>query len=360
MTFAGAPSGEATHRRVAVPPDRAGQRIDRVLADLIEDLSRSKVAALVREGHVRVDGERVLRTAYKVTGGEVVEIRVPPAEPSHLVAQDIDLDVVYEDDDLLVVNKPAGMVVHPAPGHRTGTLANALAGRWNLGVREPTAGGAPGLRPPGGDALRPGIVHRLDRGTSGLLVVARSERAFARLSEAMRARAIRRHYLAVVLGTKLDDEGTFDTLYGRHPRDRIRFSSRVRQGRRAVTHWQTVATGALATVVAVALETGRTHQIRVHFADAGHPVVGDPLYGRRLPGAARRSAWAAEWAAIERMSRPALHAAQLAFAHPSDGRPLVFSAPPPPDLAALIEAVGGDEALGAARALVSQPPPMDL
>ena len=348
MTAFEAPSGEVSRCRVVVPADRAGQRLDRVLADLLEDLSRSKVAALVREGHVRIGGKRVLRAAHKVTGGEVVEVCVPPPEPTHLIAQDIDLDVVYEDDDLLVVNKPAGMVVHPAPGHRTGTLANALAGRWGLGDS-----------PPGTDALRPGIVHRLDRGTSGLLVVARSERAFRGLSEAMRARTIRRRYLAVVLGTKLDDEGTFDTLYGRHPRGRLRFSSRVRQGRRAVTHWQTVVRGALATVVAVALETGRTHQIRVHFADAGHPVVGDPLYGRRLPGAARRSAWAVEWSAIERMSRPALHAAHLAFDHPADGRPLGFSAPPPADLAALIEAVGGAEGLEAARALVARPPPTD-
>ncbi len=296
-------------------------RLDRFLADRL-GLSRSRVQKLVASGHVLVDG-RPARKSEALEPGAVVRVAIPEPEPVDLVAEEISLDIVHEDDHLLVVNKPAGMVVHPAPGHRRGTLVNALL--WHV----------PDIEGVGGRA-RPGIVHRLDRDTSGLLVVAKTDAAHRTLADALRRRRVRRFYLAATWGHLGESPLTIEAPIGRDPRDRKRMAV-VEGGRAATTRVEVRERWKRADLLHVALRTGRTHQIRVHLASVGHPVIGDPVYGvgweRGLGGPTRR--WVDRMARL--VHRQFLHAAELAFRHPATGEVVRFRAPLPGDLAEAAE-----------------------
>jgi 23S rRNA pseudouridine1911/1915/1917 synthase len=286
---------------------------------LAPSLSRARVQKLVAAGLVRVDG-RAAKASCKMRGAERIEVEIPPPEPSGIVPQDLPLWVIHEDADLIVLDKRAGMVVHPARGTPHSTVVNALLHRL------------------GGDAAsggRLGLVHRLDKETSGCLVVARSDQALAALQAQFQGRTVEKVYLALVHG-RLADEGRLETPYGRHPRDRKRFTSRL-GSRKAVTEWRVAERfGDRATLAEVRIHTGRTHQIRVHLSEAGHPVVADSSYGgtrreARLPAAdpLRRAA--------EAVGRQALHAWRLAFHHPRTGRLRRFEAPVPEDMRAAID-----------------------
>lgn len=292
----------------AVRPDEAGARLDVILAAR-SGLSRSAAQRLIEEGRVTVDGRRA-RKRHELRLGENVVWRRPPEPSVALTAEDVPCDIVYEDDWLMVVDKPAGVVVHPAPGHEHGTLAQGLV---EHGAR-------------GGHELRPGIVHRLDKDTSGLLIVAKGDRAYQSLVAAMERRDIKRVYVTLLRGDLPQDDGTIDAPIGRHVRDRKRMSLHTTAGKPAVTHFRVLGRAAGYTLMRVRLETGRTHQIRVHFAALGYPVAGDVQYGgRERP---------------ESLSRQFLHAAQLAFPHPEDGRQMSFASPLPPDLRAFLAGLG--------------------
>jgi 23S rRNA pseudouridine1911/1915/1917 synthase len=296
---------------VVVPASLAGERVDRAVA-LLTGWSRSAVRVLVEAGAVLVNGAVVGRSARLVAGDELVWTEAPePVEPPG-PEPDVPVTVVFEDDDIVVVDKAAGLVVHPGSGHRTGTLVGGLLARYDLaGVGQPD---------------RPGIVHRLDRDTSGLLVVARSARAYEQLVEMLAAHDVEREYLAVVVGHPESNRGTVDAPIGRSARTPTRMAVRT-GGRSARTHYEVVERFADTAQLAVQLETGRTHQIRVHLAAIGHPVLGDPVYGR--PDA--------------RSPRPFLHASSLKLAHPVTGAPLQFTAPLPADLLEVLTRLDPDE-----------------
>lgn len=294
--------------RFAVRPDEAGARLDVVLAARA-GLSRAAAQRLIEEGRVSVDG-RPTRKRHELHLGEDVVWQRGPEPCAALTAEDVPYGMVYEDDWLLVVDKPAGVVVHPAPGHEHGTLAQGLV---EHGAR-------------GGHELRPGIVHRLDKDTSGLLIVAKGEPAYQALVAAMERRDIKRVYVTLLRGDLPQDDGTIDAPIGRHVRDRKRMSLHSTRARRAVTHFRVLGRAPGFTLVRVQLETGRTHQIRVHFAALGYPVAGDAQYGgRERP---------------ESLGRQFLHAAHLAFPHPDDGRQMSFASPLPPDLSSFLAAQG--------------------
>lgn len=304
-----------TVRSFLVPPDLAGARLDVALARLAPELSRARVKRLAEEGRVRVSG-RAAKPAARLRGGEPVEVEVPEAEPSAIAAQDLPLAVLYEDRDLVVLDKAAGMVVHPARGSPHSTVVNALLHRL-------AGGGEAGLP-------RLGLVHRLDKDTSGCLVVARNDAALASLQAQWKARTVEKTYLALCHGA-LAPAGTLDTPYARHPRDRTRFTGRGKGTRRAVTGWRAVERfGSEATLVELTLHTGRTHQIRVHMSEAGHPLLADEVYGgTRREGRLPRTSKARM--AAEAIGRQALHAARLSFDHPRSGRRMRFEAPLPGD-----------------------------
>ena len=289
---------------VVVEPADAGQRLDRYLGGPLG--SRAQAARLIEAGAVRVDG-RVLPKRHEVRAGERIEILPEQALPRPEVVEQVPFGIAYEDEHLLVVDKPAGVVVHPARGHRSGTLVQALAGR--------AAGGE--------DPGRPGIVHRLDRDTSGLLVVAKSEEVHRVLKDALTARQLHREYLALVDGVPSARSGTIDAPIGRDRRDRVLNSIDTDQPRPATTHFRVVRTLAGSALLEVVLETGRTHQIRVHMAAIGHPVVGDRQYGGPVRFGLRRQF---------------LHAARLGFTHPITGEELDLRAPLPADLEAALAA----------------------
>ncbi len=315
------PGGEdgADGGRVREVPVAEGDegRLDAFLSDRLE-LSRTRIQKLIAAGHVTVDGQSP-KKSEEVVPGTTVRVRVPPAEEVAMEPEDIPLEIVYEDKDLAVVNKPAGMVVHPAPGHRSGTMVNALLHHLDdlSGV---------------GGRLRPGIVHRLDQDTSGLLVVAKNDGAHQGLSDALRRRRVKRLYRAATWGHLDEDERTVDAPLGRDPRHRKRRAV-VEGGKRAVTRLRVKERWTRADYLSLALETGRTHQIRVHLAWLGHPVVGDETYGanweRGMGGPERE--WARELA--RRTPRHFLHAAELAFLHPRTGERMRFRAPLPEELA---------------------------
>jgi 23S rRNA pseudouridine1911/1915/1917 synthase len=310
--------GEARRETLVVRPGQEG-RLDRFLADRL-GLSRTRVQALVAAGHVDVDG-RAPRKSERVGPGSRVSVEIPPAEAVEMVPEDLPLSIVFEDEHLLVVDKAAGMVVHPAPGHRSGTLVNALL----FHVHD-----LPGV----GGRLRPGIVHRLDRDTSGLLVVAKTDAAHLALADGLRHRRVKRLYRAACWGHLEESPLTVDAPIGRDPRDRKRMAV-VEDGRRAVTRARVRERWLRADLLDVALQTGRTHQIRVHLAHVGHPVVGDRVYGARWVrgmGGTERG-WARELA--RRTPRHFLHAAELAFEHPATGARMRFHSPLPADLAAV-------------------------
>lgn len=303
--------------QVQVTAAERGVRLDALLAARLTGLSRSRVQALIEAGQVLVDGQPS-RAAARLKGAELIVVEVPAPEPAEPAPEDLPLAVLYQDADLLVLDKAAGMVVHPAAGHRGGTLVNALLHH------------VVDLQGVGG-ALRPGLVHRLDKDTSGLLVIAKHDRSLVALQAAFKARAVDKVYLALVHGQP-PDSGTFRTLHGRHPTQRLKFTTRVKRGREAVTHYQVTRRFARAARVEVHLETGRTHQIRVHFAEAGFPLLSDPLYGTR---ASRRP---------EIIGRQALHAWKLGFPHPATGKRLSFTAPPPDDFQAAERALAAERA----------------
>ncbi len=318
----GEDGGEPTtaHHGFTVDPERAGERIDALIAAVVPALSRAQVQRLIDGAQVRINGAAVAKPGHRVRAGDAVEVDVPPAEPLEVVAEDLLIAVLYEDADLIAIDKPAGLVVHPAAGHARGTLVNALL----FHCRDLS-----GI----GGALRPGIVHRLDKDTSGAMVVAKSDRAHAALSAAFAAKSrgepggIVREYLGVTAPPPPAAAGTLRTLHGRHPTDRKRFSSRVVAGKPAVTHWTVIEPLAGAALVRFRLETGRTHQIRVHAADHGWPLLGDPLYGRTPRPLAPVAA---------ALGRQALHAARLELDHPVPGARLRFESPLPADLAAAL------------------------
>lgn len=301
-----------------------GRRLDAALAALA-GVSRAQVQRWISEGRVELDG-RPTRASVRVTEGMVVVARPPAAEPANIAAEDIPLAVVYEDAHLLAIDKPAGMVVHPAPGHRSGTLVNALLHHCR--------GPGKGLAVIGGEE-RPGIVHRLDRGTSGVMVVAKSDAAHAGLAAQFHDHTIERIYTAFVNALPERDEGRVEREIGRHARDRKRMSVATRKGRAAVTNWcvreRFAASGV--SLLEVRPETGRTHQIRVHLSAQGMPIAGDPVYGRARGGGARA---ANRHPGAPTLERPALHAAVLGFEHPVSGQRMRFEAPLPEDLRALL------------------------
>ena len=289
-------------------------RLDAWLAARHPEHSRARWQQLIREGHVQVNGA-VRKPNHTVHDADRVTFTIPDAVPTELKAEDIPLDVLYEDDDLIALNKPPGLVVHPAPGHETGTLVHALLHHCpNL----------PGI----GGEQRPGIVHRLDRDTSGVLVVAKTEAALAHLAAQFKQRDTRKEYLALAWGVPQPRSGTVRTLIGRSERDRKKMSVQVKHGRPAVSHFEVIEAFAHCALLRVRIETGRTHQIRVHLAHLGHSVVGDEVYGhargRRLPVPP---------------ARQLLHAARLELHHPRTGAPLVFAAPLPADFEQVLAAL---------------------
>ena len=321
-----------------VPEAGAGERLDRFLAAAQPDLSRSRLQALIRAGRVTVSG-RPGRASRRLRAGErvLVELPEPRERAAALAPEAIPLAVVHEDEHLLVLDKPAGLVVHPGAGVATGTLAHALL------HHAPQVAGV-------GGATRPGIVHRLDKQTSGLMVVAKTPAAHRALVELLRTRAVRRRYLAIVWGLPRAASGTIEGPIGRDPRRRQRMAVVRRGGKPARTRWRVRERLGGAALLEVALDTGRTHQIRVHLAHVGHPVVGDPLYGGRGRGglsgtAGERSLRAA---VLEALPRQALHAAGLDFPHPVTGAAMSFTSPPPEDFERALESLRASAAGGAA------------
>lgn len=326
---------------LTAPPEAAGQRADRFLAESIGTLSRSRVKALIEAGHATRDGTPFTAPADPVRAGAIYVLTPPEPVAAAPRAQSIPFPILFEDRHLLVLDKPPGLVVHPAPGNEDGTLVNALIAHCGDDL--------PGI----GGEKRPGIVHRLDKDTSGIMVVAKTEAALASLSATFAARDLERLYLALVWGIPSPAAGSIEGAIGRDPRDRKRMAVVARGGKPALTHYRTVSVlGGSVSALACRLATGRTHQIRVHLARAGHPVVGDPVYLRRVPAAAAALSEPARRQALD-FPRQALHAAVLGFRHPATGAVLRFTTPPPPDLAALIQGLGGDDGIIAVAATLS-------
>ena len=311
---------------LSVPAENQGERLDRFLAMAQTDLSRSRLQSLIRDGLVLVN-QVAGRSSQRLREGDVIEVALPvrPVGAS-LEPEDRPLDIMFEDEWLLVVNKPAGLVVHPGAGVTSGTLVNALLHHDPLIAQV----GGPG---------RPGIVHRLDKDTSGLMVVARRERTYRALVEAIQSRAVSRVYSALVWGDPREDEGTIETAFGRHMRDRTRMAVLKSGGKPARTHWRAVERFGAATLLQVRLDTGRTHQIRVHLQHLGHPVLGDPLYGGRDKKQLRLSLSQRSLAAelLGCLLRQALHASELGFSHPVTGGDLRFNQAVPEDFARVLD-----------------------
>ncbi len=313
--------------KLVAPDDAAGQRADRFLADAIGTLSRSRVKSLIEAGRAWCDGALISQPAEPVRAGGHYELRPPAVVSAVPLPQAIPFTILYEDRDLLVLDKPAGLVVHPAPGNEDGTLVNALLAHCGDSL--------PGI----GGERRPGIVHRLDRDTTGVMVVAKTEQALASLGAAFAARDLERAYLALVWGVPSPPAGEIEAPVGRDPRDRKRMAVVTRGGKPALTRYRTLQVfGAAVSLVECRLATGRTHQIRVHMAFAGHPVVGDPVYLRRIPAAAKGLPEELRQTLLD-FPRQALHAQTLGFRHPRTGAEMRFESEPPEDFQRLIGAV---------------------
>ena len=297
--------------RLRASEESKNQRLDAFLASSLDGLTRSQATRLIESGEVAVNG-RAVSKSYKLAGGEDIAVTLPEPEPVEAVPQDIPLDVVYEDADVIVVNKPSGMVVHPAPGHPDGTLVNALLYHC--------AGTLSGI----GGALRPGIVHRIDRDTSGLIIAAKNDAAHQYLSAQLADHTLARTYECIVVGKLREDRGTVDAPIARHPTDRKRMAV-VAGGREAVTHWEVIARYPGYTHVRCRLETGRTHQIRVHMAYIGHPILGDTVYGakKEVPG----------------LTGQCLHAVGLRFLHPRTHEVMELSCPLPEEFTRMLQKI---------------------
>jgi 23S rRNA pseudouridine1911/1915/1917 synthase len=327
----------ATRLTLEVSAIEAGQRLDRFLAGRLSHLSRSRLQALVRSGEVSRNDTVVVSLSGKVKLGEIYEVRLPAPEPVHIAPQQIPLAITYEDAHLIVIDKPKGLAVHPGPGHASGTLVNALiahCGRSLSGI---------------GGVQRPGIVHRLDKDTTGLLVVAKTDRAHRGLAEQFANHGadgkLQRSYRALVWGIPARPRGRVDAALSRSTTNRTKIAVvRTPNARHAVTHYElleafhTPEGKPAASLLRLTLETGRTHQIRVHMAHVGHPLLGDPVYGAGFKSSARRLSFRSQ-AALQRLERQALHAAELCFAHPISGMRLRFTSALPPDMAELVSAL---------------------
>jgi 23S rRNA pseudouridine1911/1915/1917 synthase len=310
------------------PEHAEPERLDAFVARSLPDLTRAAVRRLIDEGCITVNGS-AQKPALKLKGGERIAVVIPPPVAASPSAEAIPLDILYEDSDLVVVNKPAGMVVHPGAGVAGGTLVNALLGHCR------------DLSGIGGE-LRPGIVHRIDKETSGILVVAKNDLSHQALSQQFKEHTIKRVYLALVFGAPKDDKGRIESSIGRHPVDRKRMSGKARRGKHAVTHWRMLARYKGVSMLRLRLETGRTHQIRVHLSEAGFPLLGDAVYG----GAGRlvNIQDTQLRALIKTLGRQALHATTLGFIHPRSGEYMEFNAEPPDDIARITQYLEGQSA----------------
>lgn len=290
--------------------EQGGERIDRFLSEEIADLSRSYIQKLLKEGSISVNGKAV-KANYKVNAGDEILVEIPEPEMPDILPEDIPLDILYEDDDILIVNKPKGMVVHPAPGHYSHTLVNAVL--YHCGSRLSGINGV----------LRPGIVHRIDMDTTGSLLICKNDRAHQILAEELKEHSISRRYHAIVHGNLKEDTGTVNAPIGRHPVDRKKMSTKSSSGRHAVTHYRVLERFGDFTYIECELETGRTHQIRVHMSSIGHPILGDAVYGpARCPF---------------RLQGQTLHAKILGIRHPSTGEYMEFDAPRPEYFSELLD-----------------------
>ena len=298
------------HLTLTATSEERGQRLDAWLAAHAEGVTRSAAARLLETGGVTVNGQPAAKN-YRLRGDETVEVVRPEAEETAVAAQDIPLDVVYEDADVIVVNKPAGLVVHPAPGHPDGTLVNALLHHCGDSLS--------GI----GGEKRPGIVHRIDRDTSGLIIAAKNDAAHLALSAQLSDHTLARTYECLVMGNLREDSGTVDAPIGRHPADRKKMAVNPRNGRRAVTHWEVIARYGGVTHLRCRLETGRTHQIRVHLAHIGHPILGDTVYGAKKP--------------VPGLTGQCLHATELQFIHPATGKTVSLRCPLPEEFTHMLE-----------------------
>jgi len=310
-------------RQAVFERGRPPLRLDLFLAEVFSDLTRSQLKKLIDEERVLLS-DRPAKAGEKLKGGETISVTLPPLQPTTALAQPIPLTILFEDRHLVVVDKPAGMVVHPAPGHSGGTLVNALLHHCHdlAGI---------------GGELRPGIVHRLDKDTTGVMVAAKDDATMLALARQFRAHSITRRYVALVHGVVQNDTGTIDRSIGRHPVERKKMSGHARNGRRAVTHWRVLQRfdRDRLTLLELTLETGRTHQIRVHFSEMNLPLVGDPVYGNigrlsTINDTVLRSR-------LQKLNRQALHARLLGFVHPATGRYMEFSSPLPGDLASILD-----------------------
>lgn len=293
---------EAQFYEAGVALEYNGERLD-VFVAMLADITRSRAGALIREERVQVDGIVQAKTGFKLKAGNAVSVEIPQAAPATVEAEDIDLNILYQDADVAVVFKPSGMVVHPAAGNESGTLVNALLKHLD------------NLSGIGGE-IRPGIVHRIDKDTSGLLLVAKNDKSHVSLSEQIKAHTVHRAYRAIVIGGFRQDSGTVDAPIGRHPTDRKKMAI-VPDGRNACTHWTVLEPLKGASLIEARLTTGRTHQIRVHMASIGHPVLGDPVYGPK------KSPYPVSGGQL-------LHAYRIGFVHPTTGEEMIFEAPPEP------------------------------
>ncbi len=306
-----------------VEPDESGRRLDSFIADRLENCSRSQAAALIRRGCIQVDGQNC-KPGHKVKSNQQIIARIPVPEPTGLVAESLALNILFEDLDILVLDKPPHMVVHPAAGHGTGTLVHGILYH------------CPDLEGIGAER-RPGIVHRLDKDTSGILVVAKNSRAHHALSAQFKDRSIGKRYLALIHGWPQAAEGQIDMPVGRHPVDRKRMSTQSKRGRDALTLWQVRERFTGSALLEIELKTGRTHQIRVHCLAMGHPIVGDPVYTQR--GLLKRIGETSPdlQRVFKTARRQMLHAFRISFKHPADQRLLTFEAPLPEDMAAVLD-----------------------
>jgi 23S rRNA pseudouridine1911/1915/1917 synthase len=306
---------------ITISATDAGRRLDTLLPDKQPDFSRSQVQKAIKEGLIRVNGN-IPKPSLLVADGDRIEINLPEPVPLEAQGEDIPLEILYEDDWVIVINKPAGMVVHPACGNYGGTLVNALLHHCtNLS----------GI----GGVIRPGIVHRLDKGTSGVLVAAKNDKAHRHLSGQFKEHTVSRKYQALIFGALPEATGKIESVIGRHVSDRKKMSIHTRQGRPAVTYWRVLESFSGVSLVEAELETGRTHQVRVHLSSLNHPVVGDDIYGAdkkmKQIGTKRMLDL------LRSVKRPLLHAFHLTFRHPENGRPMTFEVPAPSDFSGIIE-----------------------